>query len=69
MSEQVASIPAPAIVTAGPSKMAASAPCELVTGAKITRGPSPVFGIAARYYVDPESVPRFRYGSGQGAAA
>lgn len=50
--------------TAGPSKLVADAPSEPVSAPKITYGPSPVFGIAARYYVDPQSVPRFRYGSG-----
>ena len=43
----------PAVLTAGPSKMASSAPSDPVTGPKITRGPSPARGIAARYYVDP----------------
>ena len=50
--------------TAGPSKLVADAPSAPVAAPKITYGPSPVFGIAARYYVDPQSVPRFRYGSG-----
>ena len=43
----------PAILTAGPSKMASTAPSEPETGPKITRRPSPAQGIAARYYVDP----------------
>ena len=46
----------PAILTAGPSKIASSAPSEPVTGPKITRGPSPASGASARYYVDPAGV-------------
>lgn len=64
---------APANQTAGASKMASDAPSAPAVAPKITYGPSPVFGIAARYFVDPESVPRFRYGSSgdtaQGAQA
>ena len=46
----------PDALTAGSSKMASSAASEPASGPKITIGPSPVFGIAARYYVDPATV-------------
>ena len=46
----------PAILTAGPSKMASVAPSEPATGPKITRGPSPALGVSGRYYVDPAEV-------------
>ena len=55
--------------TAGPSKMASSAPSKPERAPKITYGASPAKGHPARYYVAPESVPRFRYGSGKGSAA
>ena len=42
--------------TAGPSRMVSTTPSEPAQAPKITRGPSPVFGIAARYYVDPATV-------------
>jgi hypothetical protein len=45
-----------AIITAGPSKMASSAPSQPVTGGKLMIGASPVLGIAAKYFVDPATV-------------
>lgn len=46
----------PDALTAGSSKMASSAASEPASGPKITIGPSPIFGVAARYYVDPATV-------------
>ena len=54
--------------TAGASKIAPIIDSKEAISAfdarNIKHGPAPVFGVAARYYVDPESIPRFRYGSG-----
>lgn len=55
--------------TAGPSKMASSAPSKPERAPKITYGASPAKGYPAKYFVDPASVPRFRYGGGKGPAA
>lgn len=63
----------PAKHTAGASKMAAPVSSDAAILAfnadLIQRGASPVLGVAAKYYVDPASVPRFRYGSSSGSAA
>lgn len=74
MNEVIASqrrplkIDAPARHTAGASKMAPKLSSDQAIAAfdpaKIQRCPAPVFGAGGRCYVDPASVPRFRYGAG-----